>query len=85
VAEPLSVLRDGRAVQTGKGRTGIRSRHRNQGPNRQERTPKAHRPAGTSAAGGKSKGPSVPPPLAEIFCRRLILPTCALPASDVAV
>jgi predicted nucleic acid-binding protein len=25
------------------------------------------------------------PPIAEIFCGRLILPTCALPASDVVV
>jgi hypothetical protein len=25
------------------------------------------------------------PPRAEIFCGRLILPTCALPASDVVV
>jgi hypothetical protein len=28
---------------------------------------------------------SLYPPQAGIFCGRLILPTCALPASDVAV
>ncbi len=29
--------------------------------------------------------PDDQPPLAGIFCGRLILPTCTLPASDVAV
>ena len=37
-------------------------------------------------AGPTSAQPvDIPPTWAEIFCGRLILPTCALPAADVAV
>ena len=34
---------------------------------------------------GKTPQRQQPPAQVEIFCGRLILPTCALPASDVAV
>src|SRR5882724_10677407 len=37
-SDPPIVLRDGRAVHTGKGRTGIRSLHRKQCPNMKDRT-----------------------------------------------
>src|SRR5713101_2483306 len=63
VSDPLRVLGDGRAVHTGKERTGIRSLHRKHCPNVKDRTHNANLPAGNSTEGGKSKGLSVPQPL----------------------
>ncbi len=55
-SDPLIVLRAGRAVHRGKGRTGIRRLHRKHCPNVKDRTHNANLPAEKSTEGCKSNG-----------------------------